>query len=342
MKEKYPWAIIGAGPAAVTAIAKLIDQKVKASDILWISDHFNLGDLANKWPEVPANTSVGIFQQYLKATAFFDYGHLPDTLAIKQLPQDSFCQLNVIADALQLISKRLQNMLTCIQGQALALNEDNGLWQIRMKDSVNKIHAQKVILATGSMPLKQQHIIERLTLQDALTPSTLKQLHLKGKKIAIFGGSHSAILAVMNTMNAGAKVYNFYKHPLRYAQVMPQGILYDNIGLKGDVAQWAKANLHGQNENCQRVYYKDACADQLLQQCDYVIDAIGFQARDIPINGMKTPHCPHSGIIAHNVFGCGIAYPEKVTGIVGNQEWNVGLKKFGLFLDKVLPVWLNT
>ena len=143
-------------------------------------------------------------------------------------------------------------------------------------------------------------------------------------------------------MHLGASVINVYKHPLKYAKVLPEGILFDNTGLKGEVASWSKATLHGQNARCTRIYYQDPELSERLKTCDYVIDAIGFNPRKIAINGTFPDHCPHTGIIAHRVYGLGIAYPEKITGIAGNEEWNVGLKKFALFLDKVLPIWLSS
>ncbi|MBK2123740.1 FAD-dependent oxidoreductase [Fangia hongkongensis] len=346
MKEAnkvFHWCVIGGGPAGVTALGKLIDQGVEKEDIIWISDHFSLGDLGTKWLEVPANTSVGIFKEYLKGTRYFDYDNLPSSLEIKNAPDQSYCTLGKIAEPLSLITKALRSDVTSIEGVVEKLDEKEGKWQLsytQLDGIKSSLMADKVILATGSKPVEQRLSNSRISLQDGLSPSKLQNMKLEGKTIGVFGGSHSAILVVMNMLNQGAKVINFYKHPLRYAHMLPQGILFDNTGLKGDVAKWSKENCHGQNQHLERIYYQDERKDAYLDQCDYIVDAIGFKNRNLALNGVLQSHCPHSGMLAYKVFGCGIAYPEEVTGIAGNTENNVGLKKFGVYLNRVLPIWM--
>jgi hypothetical protein len=40
------------------------------------------------------------------------------------------------------------------------------------------------------------------------------------------------------------RIKHFYREPLKYAVEQPDGwILYDNTGLKGEAADWARAHL---------------------------------------------------------------------------------------------------
>ena len=48
----FKWAIIGAGPAGIAAIGKLLDIGTAPKDILWVDPAFNVGDLGDKWAPV--------------------------------------------------------------------------------------------------------------------------------------------------------------------------------------------------------------------------------------------------------------------------------------------------
>lgn len=43
--NKFQWAVIGAGPAGIAAVGKLLDHGVLPEDILWFDPHFKVGDL---------------------------------------------------------------------------------------------------------------------------------------------------------------------------------------------------------------------------------------------------------------------------------------------------------
>ncbi|MDE5009223.1 hypothetical protein NAI53_10795, partial [Francisella tularensis subsp. holarctica] len=59
--KKYKWAVVGAGLAGKTVIGQLLDNDIKAKDILWLDPKFSVGDFGIKWGEVSSNTTVELF-----------------------------------------------------------------------------------------------------------------------------------------------------------------------------------------------------------------------------------------------------------------------------------------
>ncbi|NRA90685.1 MAG: pyridine nucleotide-disulfide oxidoreductase, partial [Simkaniaceae bacterium] len=125
---------------------------------------------------------------------------------------------------------------------------------------------------------------------------------------------------------------------------MGDWILFDNTGLKGEAAAWAKDHIDGTlPKNLERHPSSSPDFNPLLKGCSKVVYTIGFDRRTPP----QTPQFPdltyneHNGIIAPGLFGLGIAYPERVEDPFGNKEYNVGLWKFMVYLRKVLPLWMQ-
>ncbi len=78
-----------------------------------------------------------------------------------------------------------------------------------------------------------------------------------------------------------------------------------------------------------------------LPDCNKIISATGFKARTIRTNSGINLNSYHkqTGIIAHNLFGLGIAYPEEKLTPTGDTELQVALWKFMNYLNRVLPIW---
>ena len=74
---EHSWAVIGAGPAGIAAVGRLLDHGVAGSDIAWIDPDFAVGDLGTKWRAVPGNTHVSLFLDYLNASPSFRFGEAP-------------------------------------------------------------------------------------------------------------------------------------------------------------------------------------------------------------------------------------------------------------------------
>lgn len=130
---------------------------------------------------------------------------------------------------------------------------------------------------------------------------------------------------------------------MRFAVDMGDWILFDNTGLKGKAAKWAKENLiHSQLPELESYYSDEENIKLHLAKCNKAIYSIGFEKKQLPIEALPSyKHNPHNGIIAPGLFGVGIAYPEQTVDRQGNVELSVGLWKFMSYLERVMPVWLN-
>jgi hypothetical protein len=130
---------------------------------------------------------------------------------------------------------------------------------------------------------------------------------------------------------------------LRYAVDLGDEILFDDTGLKGSTAEWARANLHGTlPEKLEHVFSSKEHVEHYLPHCNKAIYAVGFTRRNIAITGLgELDYNPYNGIIAPGLFGLGIAFPQAKTDRFGNLEYRVGLWKFMDYLSTILPVWMR-
>ena len=340
-KKPFAWAVVGAGPAGIAAVGLLLDAGISGKDILWIDPYFQVGDFGRHWGEVNSNTRVALFHKFLHEVDSFDYKKKSCDFAFDALDHNHFTQLKNVTDPLQFITNHLQKKVAAQKTIVTELSIDAGCWQLHTEK--NYFCAEKVILATGAEP-KSLHYKnpEEIKLEIALTPSELKKICNENDVVAIFGSSHSAMIAIRNLIEAGVKkVVNFYQSPLRYAVLMDDWILYDDTGLKGETAEWVRENI---SKKClpqiSRHQSTEKNIDQFLPQCTKAIYAIGFCPRHISIADISLHDYDQSnGIIAPGLFGLGIGFPIIVTDPFGHQEANVGLWKFLKNMRRTLPIW---
>ncbi|ORZ37619.1 hypothetical protein BCR44DRAFT_1511758 [Catenaria anguillulae PL171] len=168
----------------------------------------------------------------------------------------------------------------------------------------------------------------------------------------------------MNLVAQGHKVSVFSRAPLKYAVYMPEDwILYDNTGLKGQAAAWAKANLEDAAAREKLgIRWVDLPADGVGEDKVYaahwddikhIVYAIGFRTRGMPdmvVDGKKLAkgdlsYDPATGQLVvksqgnkkvPNARGFGIAFPERITDRMGNVEWSVGMWKFMRYVTEVI------
>ena len=205
---------------------------------------------------------------------------------------------------------------------------------------------KNVILALGAVPANLNYPgVDIVPFDIAIDKERLSNYVDKNKTYAVFGSSHSAIIILRYLVDLGVKkVVNFYRSPCRYAIEMGDWILFDNTGLKGQTADWARENIDGViPANLSRYSITEPNIARFLPGCDKVIYAVGFEKRNnIVIDDYEhTNYNPHVGIIAPGLFGLGIAYPQLKADPYGNFESQVGLWKFMTYLNKVMPVWLK-
>ena len=198
-------------------------------------------------------------------------------------------------------------------------------------------------MATGAEPKSLQYSgVSEIDLATALTPSQLAKACHANDTVAVFGSSHSAMIIIRNLVECGVKhIVNFYQSPLRYAVPFDDWILYDDTGLKGETAKWVKENISkGKLSHVSRYMSNEDNIDHHLPSCDKAIYAVGFQQRQLLIEGVLLSQYDQSnGIIAPGLFGIGIGFPVEVTDPFGHKENNVGLWKFLKNCRRTLPIW---
>src|SRR5689334_20935055 len=104
MMKTYRWAIIGAGPAGIAAVGKLLDQGIADQDIIWIDPTFTVGDFGSIWQHVPSNTKVDLFLKFLYACDAFAYTGCDEYFDLNHAPRDKTCHLHFMAKPLQWVT----------------------------------------------------------------------------------------------------------------------------------------------------------------------------------------------------------------------------------------------
>lgn len=340
----YDWAIIGAGPAGIAAVGRLIDSGIPANHILWMDPYFTVGDLGRLWSQVSSNTKVKLFLDFLHASPAFDYANAPHDFKLNHLPQNKTCLLDAIVEPLQWVTQHLMLRVQTVKGLIHNLQLSDRIWSLA--NHSNQYYAKNIVLATGALPLSLNYpTVKAIDFEDAIDKMRLKKQIQPEATIAVFGSSHSAIIIIKHLVELGVKqIINFYRSPCCYAVDMGDWILFDNTGLKGETAEWARAHIDGTwPKSLVRYSSNESNIAQYLPECDKAIYAVGFQQRNtIILNNYEHNHYnPHVGIIGPGLFGLGIAYPEKKPDPFGSIEMQVGLWKFMTYLNKVMPIWLK-
>ena len=343
-QKKFQWAIVGAGPAGIAAVGRLLDVGIDPSSILWLDPQFNVGDLGACWQNVSSNTTVKLFIKFLESSPSFSYQEAPIEFQLNHLPRQATCLLKQVVEPLKWVSTHLCTKVITDKAMVHSLALSERIWSLRSNS--HTYYADNVILATGAMPHNLHYPdIEAIPFEIAIDKNRLREIINTHETYAVFGSSHSAIMIIHYLVDMGVKkIINFYRSPCRYAIDMGDWILFDNTGLKGHTAEWARENIDGiLPNNLVRYERCEANIAQYLPECDKTIYAVGFKPRDtINIEGYThKKYNPHVGIIAPGLFGLGIAYPEAKPDPFGNIESQVGLWKFMVYLNKVLPLWLK-
>lgn len=341
--KNFDWLVIGAGPAGIGAVGKLLDHGVPAQSIGWVDPAFKVGDLGAKWYSVPSNTKVDLFLRFLKDCKAFEYDPNAKRFPLDAINPEENCYLKEIATPLQWVTDHLRKKVSFTEGMVLSLRLEDGLWRAKTENTT--LLSKCVILANGSDSKVLSYPTPSIPLEVALNPEKLLKTVGIEDSVAVFGSSHSAVLILANLLQTQAKrVYNFYRSPHLYAVYFDDWILFDDTGLKGFAANWARQNLDGKSpERLKRVLLSDPEFEESLALCNKLVHAVGFEPKNIPvIEQYPNARCNEAtGIIAPRLFGLGIAYPQMKFDRLGNKTYRVGLWKFMEHLNENLPTWFK-
>ncbi len=337
----YDWAVIGAGPAGMATVGKLLDYGVSPEKLLWIDPDFAVGDFGTVWRNVPSNTKVGLFLQFLHAVKSFHFIEMHHKFELARLNSDDTCTLKYMAEPLEWVTQRLAEQVITARARVDKIYFERGLWNLNTATKVLKAH--QVVLAIGSEPKTLSYdTVEEIKLAVAMDSEKLAATCDKNTGVAVFGSSHSAMLAIRNLTEQGvSNIVNFYRTPLHYAIPLEGWILYDDTGLKGETASWVRAHIDtGKLPGLRRYFSNEENIARYLPDCQKAIYAVGFARRQsLIVEGFDLRYDPRNGIIAPGLFGVGIAFPESFTTPLGSVDHRVGLWKFMDYLNRVLPIW---
>lgn len=343
-KDIAQWAVVGAGPAGIAVVGKLLDHGVPAKEILWFDSHFQVGDFGLYWRNVSSNTKVRYFKDFLNEVRSFDYKNAPVDFEINSLPPEETCDLKYVAEPLQWISDHLAEKVHSETLMIRGLFIADRIWNLHADSQT--FRAKNVVLAIGAAPSVLDHSgVHHIPFTLAIDKEKLAEVVKPDQTIGVFGSSHSAMVILKHLVELNVKkIINFYRSPCFYAIELDECILFDNTGLKGNSALWARQNIDGLlPKNLVRYPANETSIAHFLPECDQVIYSVGFERRqDIETNHYElSQYNSRIGIIGPGLFGCGIAYPETKLDPFGNEESQVGLWKFMVYLNKVLPVWFK-
>jgi hypothetical protein len=391
-QQRVSAVVVGAGASGVAVVGNLLDTLGPGATIGWVDPSFRGGRINARYREVPSNTKVSLFLAYAKALRSLDRvvqsTPQPNAItALEALPQESTCSLHFAGDMIQMLSDGLRrdSQVQCWDGMVTRADLDHEAgpeWSMEIDHGLSasreRLTAPIIVYCIGATPVTTQlpatpsRSPAQLDLDTALKPSQLSTTlaHERPLVVGVIGASHSAILVLMNlvrlsqTSHPHLRIQWFSRSPhLKYAEYKDGWILYDNTGLKGDAAAFAREQLEGENlltSDAGKVITRVDCSGgpgqeaeamaSHLPECDFVIQAIGFKARALPTTEQDLAFDHETGRFTDRrtaqpvpgLFGAGIAFPERVVDPVGNVEHAVGFFKFMKFLKRVVPDWVET
>lgn len=337
------WLVIGAGPAGIAAVTGLLDAGIKPADILWVDNTFKVGALGKYYKNIPPNSSQNSFLKFFTESPILRrYEKYFRSLATRH--HNNQRTLAEIINPLQTITNKIRQSVANVQGSItkISYNKEEKIWKTSLPAIA--MEAYNVILAIGAHPKQLTHDTKgtRIKLEDALDKNKLqKKIHDNDTHIVVVGSSHSAALALKNLVTLGCNnITHVYKHEFRFKQKLTDGVLYPFTGLKGIVGSWIKKNLP--HQSIKQFHIDSTEAIHALRNCEYFIDAIGFEIAMLPVDQKDLYELatnPHN--LGPNLYGIGIAFPNKVLDVAGNREPAVGILNAIKIVKQQLPLWLE-
>lgn len=325
-----------------------------------------------------SNTKTGIYLDAIHSsptcTSIADSTPKPNAITkLEELDREETCQLALAGDMIRLlITGTLERKeVTKLIGEVEEAGYDAGSnrWGVSVAGRV--ISTPRLFLCTGSYPTpatfheRYNSDLTVLDLDRCMVKSTLPDLFPSNKNsvVGVIGNSHSGILCCRNlyeTAQEGKrdlKILNFHRRGIRYADYRDDGIVFDNTGLKGATADWAKDVMErGSNSDILEqieLSDEDEVYRRYLPTCSHLVYAIGYTRSPLPklylgseridrkIHfDMHTSGFKRNGKLVPGLHGCGIAFPEEVEDPEGHVEAAVGVAKFFKFTERVKDDWV--
>ncbi|OJJ98665.1 hypothetical protein ASPACDRAFT_61390 [Aspergillus aculeatus ATCC 16872] len=384
MKPTHDAVVVGAGPGGMSTVAALLDAG--AQKILWVDPAWQGGRLNSLYREISSNTTVAIYLKALNSSrtlrSIIDSTPSPNAVtALEAMDPNSTCHLSIAGEMICMLIEGLlarpevEKLTATVEEAHLEKN----IWTLTTTPpSPNPITTARTILSTGAHPRtptthqKYNPNLHQLDLDTCMRRSLLPNLLPRNQPstIAVIGNSHSGILVVRNLYELAQsspnqhaiKILNFHRRPIRYAIYTDEGIIFDNTGLKGATAEWAREVLE-RSPDPEIVEFVDDGEDEeaafreWLPRCTHVVWAVGYERGPIPrvyvegrrVDGSLEFDMRSSGFRVRGweseevkgLYGTGIAFPEEVEDPEGHVEAAVGVAKFVAFTQRVKEGWMG-
>jgi thioredoxin reductase len=357
----FDYVIVGAGPAGLCAIAKLIELNINPKKITWIDPQFEMGDFGtclSAGSGVPGNTTIESYLRVISAmNRILETQGLAPVLntEIHHQNPNTTCTLNEASKPFKTLTQQFQRLVCAIKGNVTAIHETPN--QVSVLIDKTTITANHVILATGASPKNMSTIKKIIDCNIAFIASELKRFlsdHTNITSVGVIGSSHSAALAVMQLLKLNCEVHHFMVGDYRYAEskTTPAGQAYtkfDNTGLKGEVARFTKDlnNKQYHRYSAQNKAQITTLLNQHESKFTHVVVAIGYETSNtLTINDqpLSSYHYNATNLTLDGfarLSGLGIAFPPKIIGHEGETEYAVGVGKFWTTVNdsNVIDAW---
>lgn len=317
------WIVVGAGPAGIAGVGKLLDAGISPEKIMWIDPAFKVGDFLGSWRYISSNTPVEGFTKFLHRCKSFGYSDFASSSMIDKLPPDKNCPLMLAGQPLQVVTNHLRQSVGNLIDQVTHLVPIGKTWEVHLA-SGKTLRTEKVLLAMGGKPKELSFPgIETMPLATAMNPSKLKKALKPEDVVVVFGSAQSAksVLGHLKSIQVKKKIL-FYRSSSSFDRHL------DEESLEGvQVLKISPKNLLAE-----------------MPYCTKLICAIGFERRHIPIMGLPSDYGydQETGEIAPGVFGLGMAFPNIMLHELGLAEYRVAaLWPVMKRLEKLLPQWLD-
>ena len=328
--EVYQSCIIGAGPAGVALVGRMLE--INALPLIWIDPDFNGGKLAN-YPFVQSNTLTKFFVKFVEECKFFDDSAADE---LRKIDGDEFCDLCLVKDMICYLTRSLkqQKGVNTIKGivKRIDREEEDLKWNVDCE--YFQIEAYNVFFATGSTPKLLKEPKPHISLETVFNPSELRKALSSEDTVAVIGSSYSTIIALRNLSKMeDVQVKLFSRSAFKFSEQKSGYIKYENNGLKGNNARWARDELP-KMKNLKT--YTTAKLAEEIENCTKVIYTVGFERFALPLIGEGdeisydpfTAEILQDGKVLSGLFGFGIAFPEKIVDPDNEVEFAVGIWKF--------------
>ena len=105
---QYSWTVIGAGPAGIAAVGRLLDNGIVGEQIAWIEARIRRGRVRHQMASCPEQHPRRVISRLLHhPSPSFRYGQAP-AFELNNFDPEQTCPLGVVAEPLVWISQHLR------------------------------------------------------------------------------------------------------------------------------------------------------------------------------------------------------------------------------------------